>query len=75
MDESTPQRLKRIARPITKELGVTEVWDIVGSQKNTRWELVIFRDPEVRLTIEVQPSDENIKRDLRTALQGALGNQ
>jgi len=68
--ESTRQRLTRIAGPIVeKEFGITELWAVVGDQKNSEWHLKIYRDPVVQFEIDDEKNDERIAADIRARLK------
>lgn len=67
--ESTRQRLTRIAEPIIQELGITELWAVVGDQKNSEWHLKIWREPVVQVVIDDEKADAQIAADIRARLK------
>ncbi len=72
-NESTRQRLARIASPIVeKEFKITELWAIVGDQRNTEWHLKIYREPVVQFDLPYEKSDGDIERFIREKLKAAL---
>lgn len=66
--ETSLLALDRIARPIVEELGVTEVWDIVGDQATSEYYFKVARDPVVQILLDQEKSDAEIAQDIRAAL-------
>lgn len=66
--ENSRVALERIARPIVEELGVTEVWDIVGDQSTSEYYFKVWRDPVVQILLDEEKSEAEIAQDIRVAL-------
>jgi hypothetical protein len=66
--ETSRLALDRIARPIVEELGVTEVWDVVGDQATSEYYFKVWRDPVVQILLDQEKSDAEIAQDIRAAL-------
>lgn len=69
---STRQRLTHIAEPIIEEFKITELWAVVGDQRNSEWHLKIYREPVIQLVLLDGESDENIAATIRAKLKEAM---
>jgi hypothetical protein len=72
-DETREDRVKRIAQRVLDDLGIARVARVeeVGRE---RWRLIIYGERVVAVPLDLHPSDDVMRRELRKSVRNALGH-